>query len=1359
MVEIMSKISWTSEQEAAIGFSAKANLLVSAAAGSGKTAVLAERIITRAIAGDVDLSRVLVMTFTDLAAKQMKNRIEARLLEARADADTAAEMAHLDALLRIFPQTHISTIHSFCNRLLGDYLAEFKDDRGEPLLEPGYSLLDEEAAAGLLDEVLTDLLARQYALLDDSRYGRLPADWPDEYYRKIDVLLPAADPLDYLADFDRLSKAYAPGLSDENLREALKQCLGKLRSLPDYRNLVRQSLNNFVAELESFPAQELLDHFFSIYFEHFNRMKAGLRLLEEHPHYERVRNAAKESPGIQRQQELMDHARRLLEVLGDISAATVENFQRISEAGRELDGISMPGKVGGKGSEKTINHNDFVDLMSSTLMPFFYLINDNNKISSQKQQEYFPDTEALFTVSLQEMQEDLKISVGPAARFFELVLALDKEFQKEKFSRNLLEFADFEHGAFQLLQEEAIRREVQYRYDEIYIDEYQDTSSIQDGIVSAIARDNIFMVGDVKQSIYRFRYANPALFQYRADKAEFFSGSADSGVKDYLLNLSTNFRSQSKIIDFVNEIFSSLLTREAAEIEYDESQRLYVRPGTTEPGQVSWRILTNTGEDLPESSGSENDFPLKALGFTPANEFQRLSLLAADTIRSLQDEGTELKDIALLCCTNAQCKSLRDSLEKQGIPVTGSFGGIYPENLIMRQFEALLNVLDNPRQDIPLATYLASPLSGDPLSPEEFIRIRPLAEQKFSAGEKPGLRYFHERVMLIEDFSSCADKRDEKIRLKLKQAMERIRHWRLLARERSNRDLLSLILQETQFEKLLEQSDGSLSSLRDSRRRLTELKQFLDFVKESSFQGFDSVQKLLQRLEKLRQRDIFPDDSDLQSDLDAVRVLTYHKSKGLQWRCVILLGLGNKQVRSDNDLISIDEHDGIRSYSFSADGLSVADNFLNRKKKKNEEERERAEAWRQLYVGMTRAQDRLFLISEYRKLPADDSFLKANAAAIDAGPRQYRKTGEALLPAELVRKANSYADILWSVLLLRYPEETMQLLSSEAASCELPHISLETIPYADIFEKSCLRAQTAEKNPELTDDMLLLSDSAFDSESTPWDVQDLVALLSADLPYQAAAAAPAKLTVSELKRAADRESLLVEKEEPEHRQAVLSFESWISQHDKPEGRQPEEIALTLRRAEADGSTPTAAEQGTHLYSFLCFLDLGSLVNKAEDERIAELGRQLEQMIAKLQLPAEARATIKAKEQNILAYAGSTLAGRVLAAEKNGRVYREMPFTLAVPAAELGQDYPADELTLVQGMIDLWFVEADNQVVLIDFKSDRLPSDPRSQDEMMRQRYALQLAYYARAIERATGRKVKEKLIWLLQAERSLQLED
>ena len=1355
----MSKFSWTSEQEAAINFSAKANLLVSAAAGSGKTAVLAERIISRAIAGDVDLSRVLVMTFTDLAAKQMKNRIEARLIEARSAADSAADIEHLDALLRIFPQTRISTIHSFCNRLLGDYLAEFKDDRGEPLLEPGYSLLDEEAAAGLLDEVLDELLNDLYSLLDDKRNGRLEPDWAEEYYRKIDVLLPVSDPLEYLADFDRLSTGYAPALSDKVFRDAIKQTLGKLRSLPDYRNLVRRSLDIFVTEIDNFPSQELLDHFFSIYFEHFEKMKAGLRQLEEHPHYQRVRNSAKESSGIQKQQQLMEHARRLVEVLGDISRPTVENFKRISEAGRELDGISMPGKVGGKGSDKSINHNDFVDLMSSDLMPFFYLINDNNKISPQKQQEYFPDTEPVFTVSLREMQEDLKISIGPVARFFELLLALDKEFQKEKFSRNLLEFTDFEHGAFQLLQQDDIRREVQNHYDEIYIDEYQDTSSIQDGIVSAIARDNIFMVGDVKQSIYRFRYANPTLFQYRADKAEVFSGSADSAAKDYLLNLSTNFRSQSNVIDFVNEVFSSFLTRESGEIDYNESQRLYVRPGASEPGRVSWRILTNTGEDLPGSSATENDLPPDVLSFTPENEFQRLSLLAADTIRSLQDEGAELKDIALLCCTNAQCKILRDSLERQGIPVTGSFGGIYPENLLMRQFEALLNVLDNPRQDIPLATYLASPLCGAPLRPDEFIRIRPLAEQKFPAEEKPGLRYFHERVMLIDDLPACADEADENIRLKVKQALARIKHWRLLARERSNRDLLSLILQETQFEKLLEQSDGSPNGLRDSRRRLTELKQFLDFVKESSFQGFDSVQKLLQRLEKLRQRDIFPDDSELQADLDAVRVLTYHKSKGLQWPYVILLGLGNNQVRKDNDLISIHEHDGIRSYSFSADGLSVADNFLNRKKKRNEEDRDRAEAWRQLYVGMTRTQDQLFLMNEYRKLPADDSFLKANAAAIIDGPRQYRETGQALLPADLVRKSNRYADILWSVLLLLYPQATMKILSSESGQWELPHISLETIPYADIFEKSWLRTKLAAENPELTDDFLLVTDSAFDSDSPSRDVQDLVALLCDDLPHQSAAQAPAKLTVSELKRAADRQSLLEKNEEGEGPQAALSFESWISNQEKPDGSQPEEIALTLRRADTGGAVPTAAERGTHLHSFLRFLDLDALVNKAEEDRRAELERQLEQMIEKLQLPAEARATIRTEEENLMAYADSQLARRVITAEKKGRVYREMPFTMAVAAAELGRDYPEDELTLLQGMIDLWFVEADNQAVLVDFKSDRLPADPGDQDQMMQQRYALQLTYYAKAIERATGKKVKEKQIWLLKAKRSLTFED
>ncbi|MDD4324522.1 MAG: UvrD-helicase domain-containing protein, partial [Eubacteriales bacterium] len=531
----MSDFSWTSEQAAAIEFSARANLLVSAAAGSGKTTVLAERIISRAVNGDVDLSRVLVMTFTDLAAKQMRNKIEARLLKARHEAQTEEEIDHLDALLRNFPQTQISTIHSFCNRLLGDYLAELKDDSGQPLLEPAYSLLDEESSASLLDEVLDKLLALQYSLLDAARQDQLATDWQEAYREKFDLLLPHADPLDYLRDFDRLSKSYAPGLSDKNLRDAAISILGQLRSLPDYRNLAREALIRFVDEVYNFPSRELLDSFFATYFEYLDRAKAALRELRALPHYERLTDPKETGKGIQLQRDLMSLAENLITSLEDVSEATVENFSRIAEAGRALDGVSMPSRQG-RDNEKAINNDEFVDLMSSEIMSFFYLLNDKTKISKGKQQEYFPDLEPVFATDMRQMQQDLQISIGPVSRFFELVLALDKEFQKEKFSRNLVEFSDFEHGAFQLLQEEDIRREVQNHYDEIYIDEYQDTSSIQDRIVSSISKDNIFMVGDVKQSIYRFRYANPRLFQSRADKAELFTNSQESAAKDYLLN-------------------------------------------------------------------------------------------------------------------------------------------------------------------------------------------------------------------------------------------------------------------------------------------------------------------------------------------------------------------------------------------------------------------------------------------------------------------------------------------------------------------------------------------------------------------------------------------------------------------------------------------------------------------------------------------------------------------------------------------------------------------------------------------------------------------------------------------------------
>lgn len=1353
-MEFMGNFTWTNEQKAAIDFSAAANLLVSAAAGSGKTTVLAERIIKRAVNGDLDLSRILVMTFTDLAAKQMRNKIESRLLKARAEATGRPEQERLDFLLRVLPQAQISTIHSYCNRLLGDYLAEYKDDSGQPFLEPGYSLLDEESAASLLDQVLDQILSENYSLLSDLKQNQLKPDWLENFSNRIDILLPQADPLDYLRDFDRLTCSFSPGLSDENFRKALTGTLGKLRSLPDYRNFVQQSVKRFVCEVENFPEQELLDQFFDIYFNLFKKAKAALPRLRKYPHYDRLIDPKEKGVNIQQQFSLMSAAEELVAVLDDITEASADNFTRIAEAGQSLDGIAMPSKQSAK-SEKGINNNEFVDFMSSDVMPLFYLINGNNKISDNKKKEYFPDLEPVFSNKLEDMKQDLEISVDPVVRFFELVLAVDKEFQKEKFSRNLVEFSDFEHGAFQLLQQEDIRREVQQHYDEIYIDEYQDTSSIQDKIVSCIAKDNVFMVGDVKQSIYRFRYANPRLFQKRADRAQPFSSTNTPVLKDYLLNLSTNFRSNSNIIHFVNQIFSSFLTRKAAEIEYDEGQRLYVGTSGAEAGKVSWRIITNYDTDQPEITTENNDARLDSLNLNPGNEIERLSLLAADTIYTLLDQKAELKDIALLCCTNAQCKDLRDSLEKLGIPVTGTFGGIYPENLVVRQFEALLKVLDNPRQDIPLATFLASALSGDPLRPEEFMRVRLIAEQNFLIEKKPKLRYFHERVMLAVKSPVCDLEADENIRLKLKKATDRIQRWRLLARERNMRDLLSLILQETQFEKVIEQSDSSPKSRNISRRRLTELNQFLKFVKESSFQGFDSVQKLLRRLEKLRQRDIFPDDSELQSDLDAVRVLTYHRSKGLEWPYVILLGLDNDQVKSDNDLISVDEHDGIRSYSISANGLSVANNFLNREKMRNEQERERAEAWRRLYVGMTRAKKQLYLMNEYKGLPEEDNFLQKQIVDIAEARVQKQKTGNLLLPAGLVRKCKSYSNILWSVLLLHYPEEITAVFSREKTQSQLPYINIETIPYKEILEKESLQNQETEKNEILTEDTLLLSDSAFDSDSPSSDVEKLVALLTEDLPYRTAAEAPSKLTVTELKRAGAEETTLPEGAQLTENDTALSFESWIRQKKGSTAGQPEEIALTLRKAEAETDKITPAERGTHLHSFLRFLDLATLINLPDNQREQELGRQMEQMIAKLQLSEQARSVITEKYPHILAYADSRLAQRVVAAEKEGRVYREMPFTMAVPASTIGEEYPADELTLVQGMIDLWFVEADNQAVLVDFKTDHLPLNLYQQDLLMRERYHLQINFYAQAIEHATKRKVKEKHIWLLNADRSL----
>lgn len=1335
----------TPAQADAITFDRHANLLVSAGAGSGKTSVLSQRIIARAKTGRVDLARLLVMTFTELAATQMKNKIEATLREALRHSDNAEETARLRRQLQRLPLAQISTIHAFCNRILSEYLAEYTDEDGTPRLEPGYRVLEDEALRELTERALDDVLAGPYALLALKRDGRLSRDLlcrpaseplPDAIRERMGIEpilpLPAADDrslASWLDDFECLSVAHAPGYTDEPFRAALDAMLRKLRSLPDYRALARRHLARYRDEVEAFPEPAMIQSILTTFFERFERAKTALSDLRKMPHYERLCDLSETSRRLVDLRATTEAAERLIATLDAIDPEDPTCFDRIVAAGADLHDVPVPSRQGGRNVGKTKEANDYVELFLTDVYPLFIFLNDRITVGDSKREDYFPDVSAVMTRPLDDMKDDLRRTVGPVSCFIELVLALDSHLNELKFRRNVVEFSDLEQAAHALLRRDDICREWRDRFDEIYIDEYQDTSSIQQAIIERLAARNLFLVGDVKQSIYRFRFANPDLFRERVRHSEPYETDTASDASDFVIYLKHNFRSDPRILAFINDFFGTFLTEEAGEIDYDHTQELM--PGRSEPETpfpaVSRLVLTRSDKmsELLEAFGPDYADMTDEMALT--------GCLIASNIHELADAGRSLSEIAVLAPTNDHCRRLRDTLERWGIPVTGTFGGIYPENLVMRQITALLQVLDNPRQDIPLATLLASPLAGEPWTPAEMLRVRREADERArEAGEEAPT--FHAAVLAFMDASAASAHSDEDPLCRKASALrERLNTWRLLASEQSCANLLSHVVAATAYDDLLIHS-------RYGARRRDELAHILNFVRKAEAGGDEGLRPLIRLLTRMKQRDLFPTDTELCSDEEAVRVLTYHKSKGLEWEVVFLTGLGYRQCRTDNALIDLYEHEGLRCYSLASDGLAVYNNYLNEAKQQREARRDLAESWRRLYVGMTRAKASLIFVSVTNKAdPAEDSLRRRTVARCERA-RHRMTPSDRRIPADVSTQCRRFDEILD---LYRYWTETISQTRQNA-----PLYATELWPADRVVDT--LREHLRDVEVGAGPDERPADTPEVDGEAAA----RLAAQLSAPVPHREAAKIPAKITVSEMKRRHDEhapEWSVGDRTDEAHTEQAISLDRLRSEGGLSD------MALTLRLPVSETEERSGAALGTLLHTAFQFLDPAPFTDLPDDACEAEAARQLDAMVVDERITPRESETLRPFLSNLAAFAVSSLGRRLSAIEAStGRVYREIPFTLALPSAELSPSYSDESVTLLQGMIDLWFTDDDGEAVLIDFKSDRLPET--GAEAILRDRYLVQLRAYARAIEKATGRKVKARYIWLIRQNRAYRID-
>lgn len=1306
------------EQQRNVALANTGNLLVSAAAGSGKTSVMTERIVGRVLTGELDLRRILVMTFTNAAATNMRKKIESRLTEAlKAESDKEIRKRILEQL-SFLPSAHISTIHAFCLHVIGSFGYDARDEAGTPIVEPGFATLDPTRSTLLLGQAIDDVLGSLYermheVLLEDEGEATenivgtaIPEGATGGPF---DLLEENAPEKQWFLSFDRMLASFGSPRSDAPVKDMLLQIYGYLRSMPRYDGWVKEKIRALLASSQDFSssaAAEIL----------MGEFRTAIRLATEDrillarllPAVDFVKASAKNA-------EYRAYYEAQLTVLDRIFDA--ENRGELTWDFCVETAASLPTGRGARvGADASGAKADFFAHYASMKEILYYLTGvcspDRDRARFRTNAKY------LFATRTDEIERDLQFMLPVTARFFELLLLVDRRYSLLKREENAIDFSDYEHLALLLLSRPEAGNYYSELFTEIYIDEYQDNSRIQDAIVSCFSRDNCFAVGDVKQSIYRFRHAKPEMFLRRLLTYR-------KGEEGTAYELNSNFRSVPGILRFINSVFEQILSQASGEIDYDDTQKLCPelpdsdRYGASAPVEMLLLDITPAGrepggdeaepefgESREEERGSvesetEDDSDASddedGMDFSSA---EKEAYAVIDRLIALRGIYPELawSSCAVLTRTNIEAAHIAGILRTHGIPAVGAPEAEFLSSRELLLMENLIRLLDNFRQDIPLAAVLRADFPQSHFSDEELLAV-----SLFSDESGRGMTYFHEKILAFREGAE-----ESLLRKRVAAFLDWIDSLRSKAMYMRVSELIEHIYSETEIrDRLMKEPDA--------KSRLLSLETFREWAEASESTRRSGLYRFVTYVENIRKQKRNPPEFDLSSTGDAaIACMSIHASKGLEFPIVFLCGIGRKfpspiagsrLLLSENLGIGTDYIDPSKGFYYSTHAKIALEN--------EERRASLSEHMRVLYVAMTRAREKLYLIGSFSRRK-DGSIASADLV------RFARAENAFALPAWLVQKCGSYLDFLL-LSFARDPElaemETLLRDSENASSYfTVPGVTLSVRSFGELMEVS--RFDSAANEADMSGEG--------ESSSKEYKEDPKMYRIQAQGVYadEALTKIPAKITVSELKRR------LLSADPDAEDSAVESVP----------GVRP--INLIVRPIELDLSSRTRSElspveRGVLLHSVFQYLDFSSVRGNGR----SALRDALRRLVSRGMIREETLPILANYEEAILAFCDSELCARMLAAEKQSGFgpFREIPFSLA----------PEDEATsMIQGMIDCWFIE-DGQAVLVDYKSDLLRGSVEEVSATLRERYDLQLTYYARAITAASGLEVKEKLIWLI----------
>jgi len=1210
-------INYTDEQKKVI-YLRDENILVSAAAGSGKTAVLVERIIQLICDEDrpVDIDRLLIVTFTNAAAAEMRERIGNAITKKLA---SEPENEHLQRQSALIHNACITTIDSFCLFVIRNYFQEID-------MDPSFRIADEGEVSLIMQEALAEILEEAFAEGDK--------------------------------DFFKLVECYSTGKKETALEEAIKSLHRFAMSNPWPEKWLWEHDKDYdIESFEQFEQSELWEYgktyLQSMFPEFYRQMKECRRICEE-----------PDGPA----------------VYGEVIDATLEQIERLCKASgyeemREcLERVTFERLPGAKKSE-------FNELKIESVKN---IRNDLKKSIEKIKSDFFSYTEEGMLRQCREIAPVIKCLIKLTLRFMEC-------FQEKKKDKNLIDFSDMEHLALQILCKEedgkicptAAALQLRDYFAEIMIDEYQDSNYVQECILQCISSEenghfNRFMVGDVKQSIYKFRLARPELFMEK-----FASYSTKEGPYRRI-DLNQNFRSRTEVIDSVNVLFEQLMAKDLGKIDYDDASKLYKGADYPER-ECNAEVLLISNEESEEKAAMQE---AKALA-SRIKRLMREELVTDKETKQLRPARYE--DIVILLRSgNGYDETIKQELDCQEIPCFINSKTGYFQTKEISTILQLLRILNNPLQDIPFYGVLKSYFGG--FTEIEIARIAVAGTEETNGNKRK--RYLYQK---LQDYLLDGE---ENLQNKIATFLAWYKDLRSMMTYMSISELLEVIIRKSGY---LLQVLASPNGQQKYANVQMLLQKASDFEK-TSFKGLNHFIHYIDQIQKYNID--YGEAGILGENANVVRIMTIHKSKGLEFPICILAGTSKKMNKKDASASVLTDVDMGIAVDYVNPDIRIKQKTLRKNIMASKILLDaQAEELRVLYVALTRAKEKLIITGVLK-----------NVTQIMSKYQQMLKYDDKVLPYNMRAQASSYMDLLMPALMRL---EKMQPLLEEYGFEKARYIIPSNMKI-EVFSEPCILEEEVKQNENAIYNALTFKNDLINTVIDESVQDNLQKKFGFTYPYEYLKQLYVKTSVSELKMAKMMQL--------ENEGAHSIFKE-------------EEIVPYLPSFLKEEEKISGATRGSAMHRLM------ELIDFSKEYDMQTLQEFVEARVADGKLRKEYAEAIR--PEKVIHFLNTGLAKRMKAAKERNELYLEQPFVLGIAANTINEELPEDEQVLIQGIIDVFFVE-DDKIILLDYKTDVIDHGGQ-----LEERYRTQLLYYKEALERITGKTVAETLLYSFYLEKEI----